>query len=74
MARLGNEDSTKQQHMTEGAAGDLEIAEGVSLKNVTPLLDEPGHSELLGLDALKDSMLIHLPTEDSVYGRFFIAQ
>lgn len=74
MARLGNVDNTKQQRMTEGAAGDLEIAEGVSLKNVTPLLDEPGHSELLGLDALKDSVLIHLPTEDSVYGRFFIAQ
>ena len=74
MARLGNVDKTKQQRMTEGAAGDLEIAEGVTLKGVTPLLDEPGHSVLLGLDALKDSTLIHLPTENSPYGQFFIAQ
>lgn len=74
MARLGNVDNTKHQRMTEGAAGDLEIAEGVTLKGITPLLDEPGHSVLLGVDALKDSVLIHLPTENTVYGQFFIAQ
>ncbi len=74
MARLGNVDTTKKQRMMEGAAGDLEIAEGVTLKGITPLLDEPGHSVLLGLDALKDTVLIHLPIERTQYGQFFIAQ
>lgn len=74
MAQLGNVNDTQKVRMTEGAAGDLEIAKGVILKGVTPLLDKPGHSVLLGLDALQDSVLIHLPTPNSPYGKFFIAQ
>lgn len=72
--QLGNVNSTQQQRMVEGAAGDVEIAEGVILKGITPLLDEPGHSVLLGLDALKDCILIHLPMKNSRYGQFYIAR
>ncbi|MBE6418393.1 MAG: hypothetical protein E7033_08035 [Akkermansiaceae bacterium] len=74
MARLGNVNNTTHRKVVEGKPGDIDVAEGVSLKNVEPLLDEPGQSVLLGLDALKDSVLIHLPTQHSMYGQFFLAQ
>ena len=74
MARLGNVNTTTHSKVTEGKPGDIEVAKGIVLKNVVPLLDEPGFSVLLGLDALKDSVLIHLPTERSLYGEFFLAE
>lgn len=74
MARLGNVNDTTQVKVMEGKPGDIDVAEGVTLKNIKPLLDEPGKSVLLGLDALKDTVLIHLPTEHSMYGQFFLTQ
>ena len=71
-ARLGNIDATKKVTVSEGKPGDLEIAPGVTLKGVQPLLNKGNESRLLGIDALKNSTLIHIPTEDSAYGRFFV--
>lgn len=72
MAKMGNVNNTTQGKMLEGKPADIEVAEGVKLRNVAPLLEEPGAPVLLGLDALKEAVLIHLPAEDSDYGKFFM--
>lgn len=71
-ARLGNVDTTKNVTVEEGKPGELEVAPGVTLKGVQPLLNKGNESRLLGIDALKESTLLHLPTEDSNYGKFFL--
>lgn len=63
MAKMGNVNHTTHGKMLEGKPADIEVAEGVKLRNVAPLLEEPGATVLPGLDALK---------EDSDYGKFFM--
>ena len=60
-AHIGNIDTAKQARMIEGKPGELSIAPGIALQGVTPLLCERGEITMLGLDALKDSVLIHIP-------------
>lgn len=72
-AQMGNVDTTRRVQIEEGKPGDLEVAPGVYLPEVRPLLGKKGESALLGIDALKNSVLIHIPTEDSDYGQFFFA-
>lgn len=72
-ARMGNVDSTKHIRVEEGKPADLEVAPGIMLRGVQPILCAPQDSALLGLDAMKDAVLIHLPTEKTLYGRFFFA-
>lgn len=71
-AQMGNVDATRRVTVEEGKPGDLEIAPGVMLRGVQPILGKPGESALLGLDAMKDAVLIHLPAERSLYGVFFM--
>lgn len=60
-AHIGDIDTATQARMIEGKPGELIIAPGLTLRNVTPLLCERGEVTILGLDALKDSILIHIP-------------
>lgn len=60
-ARIGNIDTATQARMIEGKPGELSITPALQLKDVTPLLCERGETTMLGLDALKDSVLIHIP-------------
>jgi len=71
-ATLGDINSTTCNMMHEGKPADLTVAEGVTLPNIQPMLDDPAqHSALLGVDALKESVLIHKPTRTSPLGQFF---
>ncbi len=70
-AHMGNVDSTQYIKVEEGKPADLEVAPGVLLRGVQPILCKQKESALMGLDAMKDAVLIHLPTEESVYGQFF---
>ena len=71
-AQMGNVDATRRVTVEEGKPGDLEIAPGVVLRGVQPIFGRPGESYLLGLDAMKNAVLIHLPTERSLYGVFYM--
>ena len=71
-AQMGNVDATRRVTVEEGKPGDLEIAPGVVLRGVQPIFGRPGESYLLGLDAMKNAVLIHLPTERSLYGEFYM--
>lgn len=72
-AEMGDIDTAVQQQFTEGKPGDLQIAPGLVLKGVTPLLSDSGESAVLGLDALKNATLIHLPSEQSPAGQFLLS-
>ncbi len=72
-ARIGDVDTASQQKMVEGNPGDMELAPGVVLRGVKPLLCGPDELTMLGVDALKDSVLIHVPTE-MVPGGVFLMQ
>lgn len=72
VAQMGNVDSASEQKLIEGKPGDVEVAPGVILRGVAPLLGAEGEPAILGLDALKDSVLIHLPSETVEGGLFFM--
>lgn len=62
-AQIGNVDSASHRTLIEGKAGDIDVAPGVKLQGVVPLLGEMDEPAILGLDALKNSVLIHMPAE-----------
>lgn len=70
-AQMGNVDNKTTRKFTEGKPGDIEVVPGVVLRGVTPLLGEKDEPAILGLDALKDAVLIHMPT-DAVEGGVFL--
>ena len=72
IAQIGNVDSASEQKLVEGKPGDMELAPGVVLKGVAPLLGAEGEPAILGLDALKDAVLIHIPSATVEGGQFFM--
>ena len=72
VAQVGNIDSATQQKLVEGKPDDIEIAPDVVLRGIAPLLDSKGEPAILGLDALKDSVLIHVPSDTVEGGLFFM--
>ena len=71
-ARIGDIDTTSAQQFVEGRPGDLELAPGVVLKGVTPILCGPGEFTILGVDALRDSVLVHVPAVEIPGGMFLL--
>ncbi len=71
-AHIGDVDTATQQQMVEGKPGDMELAPGVVLRGVKPLLCGPEELTMLGLDALKDAVLIHVPVETVPGGVFLM--
>lgn len=71
-AHIGDVDTASRQKMTEGNPGKIEIAPGVELKEVSPLICDETEHAILGMDALEGSALVHLPSETSPHGAFFI--
>ena len=71
-AHIGDVDTAIQQQMVEGKPGDMELAPGVVLRGVTPLLCGEKELTMLGLDALKDSVLIHVPSPTAPGGVFLM--
>lgn len=73
-AQIGDIDQRSGIMALEGAPGNLELAPGVIISGFTPLLCEADESPMLGMDALKGQILVHIPTEDSPAGLFLLAK
>lgn len=73
-AHVGDVDTAAQISVREGAAADLDVAEGMVLPGVKPIFGRPGEPPVLGMDALRGAVLVHLPTEESPYGAFFLVK
>ena len=73
-AHVGNVDKSARISIREGGAADLDVAEGLVLPGVKPIFGQPGEPPVLGMDALRGAVLVHLPTEESPYGAFFLAK
>ena len=71
-AQIGDVDTASRQQMTAGNPGQLEVAPGVLLKKIEPLLCESEELTMLGMDALEDNILIHLPSQDETFGTFYL--
>ncbi len=73
-AQIGNVDTASRQKMTEGKPGRIEIAPGVELKEISPLICDETEHAILGMDAFEGSALVHLPSETSPHGTFFVVR
>lgn len=72
VAHVGDVDDAARISIMEGAEADLEVAPETALKGVKPIFGREGEPAVLGMDALQGAVLIHLPTENSPYGAFFL--
>ena len=72
-AQIGDVDKASSQKLITGKPGHLEVAPGVFLKNITPILSDTEKLTMIGMDAFADSALVHLPTEESPFGKFYLA-
>lgn len=73
-AQIGDIDQCSGITAHEGAPGNLELAPGVIISGFTPLLCGADEGPMLGMDALKGQILVHIPTEDSPTGLFLLAK
>ncbi len=74
-AHIGDVNEAGRQQMAEGKPGDIEVCPGVVLKGVTPLLCQPGERlTMLGLDALRDAVLVYVPVHNKPVGLFLLAE
>ena len=74
MANVGDVDTAAHIAVVEGKPGDLEVAPGVVLPGIKPIFGAEGEPPVLGMDALNGVALVHVPTEDSPFGAFFIVK
>lgn len=72
-AHVGDVNTASQVTVLEGKAGDVEVAPGALLRGVLPILCGDEAPPVLGMDALKDAVLVHVPTAESPYGVFLLA-
>ena len=73
-AKIGNIDTASQQKIRQGNPGCLEVVPDVRLKKISPLICDSGDLTMLGIDALEDNVLVHIPTKKSRFGAFFFAE
>ena len=73
-AHVGDVNAASRRSVVEGKAGDVEVAPGVQLRGVLPILTGDDAPPVLGMDALKDVVLVHVPMPDSPHGIFLVAQ
>lgn len=71
-AHVGDVDNASRKKMIQGKSARLEIASGVFLKPVSPLLCDTAEEAILGMDALNGSALIHIPSPKEAHGEFFL--
>lgn len=69
-AKVSDIDQHSGLRMTGGKPGDIELAPGIIAKGITPLLCSPQEKPMLGMDALRNQILVHLPAENSPTGIF----
>ena len=71
-AQIGDIDSATGISVVEGTPGDMELGPGVMVQGITPILGAKNEVPLLGMDGLNGAVLIHVPTEESPSGAFFL--
>lgn len=72
-AHLGDVDKASRAQVMAGKPADMELAPGVVLPAVAPIFCPRNDRSMLGMDALKGAVLIHLPGISDPYGSFFTA-
>lgn len=73
-AQMGNIDAASGIRVVEGKPGDIELGPGVVAKGVLPILCSAKEHPMLGMDALQNQVLVHVPSPDSPTGLFLLAQ
>lgn len=73
-AHVSDVDRAQQKQVVLGKAADMELVPGVVLRKVAPVLCSRKERSMLGMDVLKDVVLVHLPTAGVPFGSFFIAK
>ncbi|MBR1979152.1 MAG: clan AA aspartic protease [Akkermansia sp.] len=71
-AHVGDVNAAASIQVEEGKPADMEVARGIVLKGITPIFAQEGQPPVLGMDALKGQVLIHMPLEDHLYGVFLM--
>lgn len=71
-AQMGDVNEAARIQVKEGKPADIEVAKGIVLKGIAPIFGLDGQPPVLGMDALKNQVLIHLPLEDNPYGVFLM--
>lgn len=70
--RISNIDRHSSMRMIAGKPGDIELAPGIVAQGVTPLLCGAAEKTMLGMDALRNQVLVHIPAENSATGIFLL--
>lgn len=73
-AQMGNIDLTSGIRVVEGRPGDIELGPGVVARGIMPILCTAREHPMLGMDALQNQVLVHIPSPDSPAGLFLLAQ
>ena len=73
-AKVSDVDGAAQKQVVLGKAADMELTPGVVIRNVSPAFCRRDDRSMLGMDVLKDVVLVHLPTAGTPHGAFFIAR
>lgn len=71
--QVGDVNTAAHLQVQLGKPADLSVAPGMVLCAVNPVLT-PGQSPVLGMDALRDVALVHVPVKGSPCGVFFIVK
>lgn len=71
--QVGDVNTAAHLRVKLGKPADLTVAPGVVLSVVNPVLT-PGQPPILGMDALRDVALVHVPVKGSPCGVFFIVK
>lgn len=71
---MGNVDKASRLKVVHGKAADVELVPGVVSKGMSPVFCSRDDRSMLGMDALKGHVLIHLPGKGTPYGSFFLAR
>lgn len=73
-AQISDVDAAAEISATEGKKGVLQLAKDVDSLAFTPLLCPESERTVLGLDALAEATLIHIPSENQPHGTFFVVK
>lgn len=72
-AHVGDVNEAARIQVEEGKPADIEVAKGVLLKGVAPIFGQGDNQPpVLGMDALKNQVLIHIPLEQNPFGVFLM--
>lgn len=71
-ARVSNIDQHSGLRTAKGQPGDIELAPGIVAQGITPLLCSPQEKAMLGMDALRNQVLVHLPSKNTPTGIFVL--